>query len=197
MEKLLRTQQVARICQVAQGTVIRWINEGRLPAATTAGGHNRIHLNDLVEFLRSLNLPVPEELNSESTKKRILIVDDESGIRGMIRWALEQNFRDMVIEEAKEGFVAGWMTHSFRPDLVILDLMLPGMDGYHVCEFIRKFPELRKTKIIAISAMCDPETAKKFLACGADEFLGKPLDLDILKARIREFLQRPEKGALS
>ena len=192
MEKLIKTQEVAKICRVAQGTVIRWIKEGRLPASTTAGGHNRVRLNDLVVFLRNLNLPVPAELSAED-KKRILIVDDEKEVRNMIRWMLEQDFKDTLIEEAEEGFVAGWKTHSFRPDLVVLDLMLPGLDGYHVCEFIRQFPELKQTKIIAISALNDPEVAKKFLALGANEFMVKPFDLDVLKKKIRVLLNVHEK----
>jgi excisionase family DNA binding protein len=187
MEKLLRTYEVAKICQVAQGTVIRWIKEGRLPASSTAGGHNRIRLEDLVLFLRNLNLPIPPEYTQDKTT-RILIVDDEPEVRKMIRWMLEQDFKNISIDEAKEGFVAGWSTHSFRPDLVILDCMMPGLDGIQVCEFIRQFPELKHTKIIAMSALNDPEIGKKFLDLGADAFLTKPLDLDVLKNQIRALL---------
>ena len=193
MEKLLRTQEVAKICQVAQGTVIRWIKEGKLAASSTAGGHNRIRLKDLVELLRNLRLPIPSEL-SEGEKARILIVDDETEVRNMIRWMLEQDFQDIVVEEAKEGFVAGWKTHSFRPDLVVLDLMMPGLDGFHVCEFIRQFPELKHTKIIAISALNDPEIKEKFLKLGANDFLAKPFDLDLLKEKIRNLLGDTKRG---
>ena len=192
MEKLIKTQEVAKICRVAQGTVIRWINEGRLPASSTAGGHNRVRLNDLVIFLKSLNLPIPAELSAED-KKRVLIVDDEKEVRNMVRWMLEQDFKNILIEEADEGFVAGWKTHSFRPDLVVLDLMLPGLNGYHVCEFIRKFPELKQTKIIAISALNDPEVEKNFLALGANEFMIKPFDLDVLKKKILVLLNVHEQ----
>jgi excisionase family DNA binding protein len=115
MERLLRTQEVAKICQVAQGTVIRWIKEGRLPAAETAGGHNRIRLSELVQFLKNLRLPIPEALSQDMDKKRILIVDDEPEIRKMIRWAVERDFRNILIEEAAGGFVAGWKAHSLVP----------------------------------------------------------------------------------
>ncbi len=192
MEKLLRTQEVAKICQVAQGTVIRWINEGRIPACETPGGHNRIRLNDLVVFLRNLKLPIPADLISGG-KKRILIVDDEPEIRNMIRWMIERDFEDVCIEEASEGFVAGWSVHSIRPDLVILDFMLPGFDGFRVCEFMRQFPELKDTKIIAISAIDDPDVEKKFLALGANEFLGKPIDLDVLKQKICKLISPQKK----
>ena len=193
MEKLLGTQEVAKICQVAQGTVIRWIKEGRLPASSTAGGHHRINLKDLVQLLRSLRLPIPSEFSSEG-KKRILIVDDEPEVRNMIRWMLDQDFENIQIEEAREGFTAGWKTHSFRPDLVILDFMLPGLDGFHVCKFIRQFPELKNTKIIAISALNDPEIKQNFLKFGADDFLTKPFELDILKEKIRALLKLPKRG---
>lgn len=197
MEKLLRTQEVAKICQVAQGTVIRWINEGRLPAASTAGGHNRIRPKDLLTLLKSLNLPIPEELSSDPSldqKTRVLIVDDEPEVRKMIRWMIEQDFIGVEIEEAQEGFVAGWLTHSFHPHLVVLDLMLPGLDGFHVCEFIRRFPELKDTKIIAISALMDPEVAKKIMSLGANDFLTKPFDLDVLKEKICTQLNGRRKG---
>lgn len=182
-EKFFRTHEVAKICQVAQGTVIRWIKEGRLPASSTAGGHNRIHSKDLVELLKNLRLPFPSELVADQ-KKRILIVDDEPEIRRMIRWMIERDFPGTAIEEAHEGFVAGWKTHAFRPHLVTLDLLLPGLNGFHVCEFIRQFKELKETKIIAISALTDPEVAEKILRLGADEFLTKPFDLDVLKQRV-------------
>ncbi len=197
MEKLLRTQEVARMCQVAQGTVIRWINEGRLPAAATAGGHNRVRAKDLLELLKTLRLPIPDELSSDPSldqKTRVLIVDDEPEERKMIRWMLEQDFTEIEIEEAQEGFVAGWKTHSFRPHLVVLDLMLPGLDGFHVCEFIRRFPELKETKIIAISALMDPEVAKKIMSLGANDFLTKPFDLDVLKEKICMQLNGKRKG---
>lgn len=188
MEKLLRTQEVAKMCQVAQGTVIRWIREGRLPASSTAGGHNRVRPEDLIKLLRNLRIPMPPELVADQNV-RILIVDDEPEVRNMVRWTIEQNFKDVQIEEAKEGFIAGWKTHSFRPNLVVLDLMLPGLDGFGVCEFIRQFPELKETKIIAISALIDPEVEEKILALGANDFLTKPFELDVLKEKIAAQLQ--------
>ena len=187
MEKFFRTQEIAKICNVAQGTVIRWIKEGKLPSAATAGGHNRIRAMDLVEFLRNLHLPIPPEISSD-LKRRILIVDDEPEVRKMIRWMIEQNFSNVEVEEAQEGFVAGWKTHSFRPHLVVLDLMLPGLDGFQVCEFIRQFSELKNTKIIAISALMEPDAAKRILSLGANDFLTKPFGQDELKKKIGALL---------
>ncbi len=187
MEKFFKTYEAAKICQVAQGTVIRWIKEGKLPSAATAGGHNRIQAKDLVELLQKLHLPIPAELSSGlslNEKVRILIVDDEQEVRKMIRWKIAEDFPEAEVEEAEDGFLAGWKANAFRPHLVILDLMLPGLDGYHVCEFIRMVSELKDTKIIAMSALLDPEAAKKILDLGANDFMVKPFDLDVLKKKI-------------
>jgi excisionase family DNA binding protein len=185
MEKLLRTNEVAKLCQVSQGTVIRWIKEGKIPAASTGGGHNRVALGDVIDFLKIHHLPLPDDVSIE--KKRILIVDDEPGLRDMIRFMLEREFPSVLIEEAAEGFSAGWKTHSFNPDLVILDLMIPGLDGLQVCDFIRQL-EVKRTKIIAISAINDPEVRNDFLKSGANEFLPKPFELDSLKEMIAALL---------
>ncbi len=192
MEKMIGTQEVANICQVAQGTVIRWIKEGKLLASSTAGGHNRIRRVDLLQLLKELRLPIPPEFINES-KVRVLIIDDEPAMKAMIRCMLEENFENILIEEAAEGLMAGWQAHSFRPDLIILDLMLPGLDGFQVCKFIRQFPELKRTKIIAISGLHDPETKERILNLGADQFLTKPFDLSSLEEKIRGLLK--QKGA--
>lgn len=189
MERLLRTNEVARLCQVSQGTVIRWIHEGKLSASLTAGGHNRIRQADLVELLRTLRLPIPSELSMKEQELKVLIVDDEPEIRNIIRWMILQNITTARIEEAEEGFIAGWKTHCLRPDLVMLDLMLPGLDGFQVCEFIRRFPELKSTKIIAMSAFSDPEMEKRILGLGADDFLIKPFDLETLRLKICEAVE--------
>lgn len=198
MEKFFRTYEVAKICQVAQGTVIRWIKEGKLPSASTAGGHNRIQAKDLMELLKNLRLPIPVEFSSQlsfNEKVRILIVDDEPEVRKMIRWKIGEDFPGAEIEEAGEGFIAGLKANAFRPHLVILDLMLPGLDGFQVCKFIRDFPGLKDTKIIAISALMDPDAAKKILELGANDFLVKPFDLDVLKEKIAIQLNGRRKGA--
>lgn len=203
MEKLFGTQEIAKMCQVAQGTVIRWIKEGKLPASSTAGGHNRVRSKDLLQFLTDLRLPIPVELR-KSEQKRILIVDDEINLRNLVRWVIEQNFSNILIEEAEEGFIAGWKAHDFLPDLVILDLMLPGMDGFRVCQFIRSFPQFQNVKIIAISAIMDGEIEKKFKDYGAQDVLAKPFDPDILKEKICKHLNlqpnresQPPKAGIS
>lgn len=192
MEKLYGTQEIAKMCQVAQGSVIRWIKEGKLQASLTAGGHYRVRGRDLNQFLTNLRLPLPQELQNKG--KKILIVDDEPEVRKLVRWIIEENFTDLQLEEAEDGFVAGWKTHEFLPDLVILDLMMPGLDGFRVCQFIRSFPQFQSIKILAISAWMDGNVEQKFKDLGAQDFVSKPFDVDILKDKIAAQLQIKAKG---
>jgi excisionase family DNA binding protein len=192
MEKFFSTFEVARMCYVSPGSVIRWIHEGKLEAGLTAGGHHRVPAEAVLQLLESLRMPIPlelQELSRVETQNRkhtltLLIVDDEPGMRQMIHSVLEQQFRGVRIEEAADGFHAGWKAHQLRPDLVILDIMLPGLNGYRVCELIRKFPEMSHTKIIAMTGVPDPEAQAKILKLGADGFIAKPFDVDALKEMI-------------
>ncbi len=188
MDKYFSTFDVARICHVSPGSVVRWINEGKLACSLTAGGHHRIHEKDLITLLKSLRMPLPPELTAED-KMKVLIVDDELGIRQMVRWVLQLHFPNAEVEEASEGFIAGWKAHGFCPDLVILDIMIPGMDGYRVCQFIRSFPELKNTRIIIITALNNEEVKQKVLSLGADDYLSKPFDVDSLKEKITQQLE--------
>lgn len=197
MAEFYSTFEVAKMCHVSPGSVTRWIREGRLPASLTVGGHHRIKKSDLLELLKNLRMPIPEEFHEREKRVSILIVDDEPGIRQMIRWMLEQNFPGALVEEAQEGFAAGWKAHGICPQLVLLDLMIPGMDGFGVCQFIRSFPDLKNTKIIAMTALHDPQIREKMLRMGANDFLVKPFEMDVLKEKIIEQLNSGGAGPVS
>ncbi len=190
------TSQAAKICQVTSGSVIRWIKEGVLETALTVGGHRRIPAASLLKLIKKLYLPVPEELSSLCDEKndtelmpRILVVDDEKSVREMVRWIISQEWPGATVEEAEDGFVAGWKIHGFCPDLVILDLMMPGLDGFRFCEFIQNLPEMKHMKIIAISGVPGFGYQEKIMKLGADVFLAKPFDNEIFKKKIQEQLK--------
>lgn len=188
MDKYLGTFEVARLCRVSPGSVIRWVKEGKLQASMTGGGHHRIDVQDLIEFLKKLRLPVPPELQLFERKVTVLIVDDEPEVRTMIHWMVRQNFPEAIIEEAPDGFMAGWKVRELNPQLVTLDMRMPGINGLEVCRFMRSLPQLKDTKILGVSAYFDPETRQNFLNAGADDFLSKPFKESDLKEKILTFL---------
>jgi excisionase family DNA binding protein len=202
MKKFLTTSQVAKVCQVSPGSVIRWIEEGRLKSAVTPGGHRRVEVQEVVRLLEALRIEIPPELKSEGQEEapspfRVLIIDDELGMRQMLRSFFEEHYPHFHVEEAPEGFVAGWKAHSLRPHLVLLDLRLPGLDGFRVCHLIRSFPGTQQAHIIAMTAYEEDGAKEKILGLGANDFLNKPFDLDTLKQKVERQVQKYEQGRLS
>lgn len=183
MEKpVYTTYDISKICNVDLTTVIGWIEKGILPGYRTPGGHRRVKKEDLIEFLKKYKLPLPAEWASEG-KKKILIIDDEPKILSYCLRALKKLKFDSEIETADDGFSGGRKISTFLPDLVILDLRLPGVDGFDLCREIRSDERLKKTKILAITAYDSPETKERIIANGADAYLGKPFDIsDLMKA---------------
>ncbi len=191
-KKFFSTLEVARMCQVSQGTIIRWIHENKLRAAVTAGGHHRIHFEEAGALLERLGMPVPPELSGIGIKA--VIIDDEPVVREFLRDVFHRYFPDFHLEEAADGFSAGTLVSSVKPHLVILDIMLPGLDGFQVCEYIRKHPELDKTKIIVVSGLAAGEVEDKIIKMGADDFLEKPVDVELFREKIIKHLKIQENG---
>ena len=120
---------------------------------------------------------------------KILIVEDDSTIRTILEMALlGAGFKDLKsVARGDEGLAEA---RRMRPDLVLLDLMLPGLDGFTVATRIRETPELAATRIIMLTARTQNEDIVRGLACGADDYVTKPFDRLVLLARVRAVLRR-------
>lgn len=184
-KKAFGTHDIARICQVTPPTIGRWIEEGKLPSFKTAGGHRRVWGEDLAIFLKSHNIPVPAELNLSTP---ILIVDDEPEMRRFIRRVITTSFPELEVHEAGDGFEAGHKITTILPALVILDLRLPGMDGFKVCRTVRADPAFKNLKILAISGVGVEEAKRQILEAGADYFMPKPFGPEELAERLKAML---------
>lgn len=185
--KPLGTYEIAKICHVTPPTINRWIKEGKLPFFTTGGGQYRVWACDLVDFLNKHNIPVPPALRQEEPV-RVLLVDDEPEIRKLARRLIKQTYPEAEVNEAADGFDAGSKIAHLRPTLIILDIRLPGVDGYKVCRMIREDANLKGVKILTISGYNTEESMKKSLEAGADDFLSKPFDNKELIERIKNLV---------
>jgi len=171
------TFEAAKLCHVSPLSIINWVNAGRLAAFRTPGGHRRIRREDLVMFMRENGLPIPDELKEGSGRPKVLIVDDESSIRELLAEQLSKRPRDpFEVSTAADGFEAGRLVATFRPDVVVLDLRMPGLDGFQVCKTIKADPETAGTTVIAMTGYHTPETEARILECGATRCFAKPLD---------------------
>lgn len=183
---------IAKLCQVAPETVSRWIEGGRLKAFQTAGGHNRVKPEDLADFLRKLNIPLPAELVGHSDLT-ILVVDDEVLVRKFILRVLKQTVPEAKVAEAGDGFEAGRKLAEVRPRLVVLDLDLPGVDGFQICKTIKSDPDFDGTQVLAITGLIAEEARPRIMAAGADEFLAKPLEIGAFTQTLQRLLNFSEK----
>ena len=170
------TFETAKLCHVSPLSIINWVNAGRLPAFRTPGGHRRIRRDDLIRFMRENGMPLAEELQAGSGKLRVLVVDDEPAIRDLLSEHFTTRTPSYEVMTAADGFEAGRLVATFRPDVVLLDLRMPGMDGFQVCRTIKADPETSSTVVIAMTGYFTPETEAKTLECGAVRCFAKPVE---------------------
>ncbi len=187
MDDVFTVVQAGQHCKVSPQTIINWIDAGHIKAYKTPGGHRRIKLDDLEAFMRKQGIPIPEEKILDSRKK-ILVVDDDPIIVESIVQALEEDEHDYEVISASDGFEAGLQVNHFKPDLLILDIMMPDIKGFDVCKRIKTTSETQHTKIIVLSAYLDDEKFNKMKEYGADVCFSKPLPLAQLKQEVARLL---------
>ncbi len=125
--------------------------------------------------------------------KEILIVDDEPAVVVPIQFLMEQQGYLVMIAERGEDALD--LIYHYNPDLVLLDIILPGIDGYEVCEIIRLDPNFRDVKIIFLTAKGREVEIAKGLALGADAYITKPFSNAALVAKVKELLEKTYEEA--
>ncbi len=189
-KSVFTTFESAKLCHVSPLSIITGVNAGRLPAVRTPGGHRRIRKEDLVRFMRENGIPVPETLREGSGRPRVLVVDDDAGIREVLAEHLTTRHHPYEVSTAADGFEAGRLVATFRPDVVLLDLRMPGMDGFQVSRAIKADPDSAATVVIAMTGYYTPETEARMLECGAIRCFAKPVEPSVLSAFIDSVLQQ-------
>ncbi|MFN2309383.1 MAG: response regulator [Gammaproteobacteria bacterium] len=165
--------EVAQLFMVSPVTVRQWANKGLLQAALTAGGHRRFLHQDLIRFAqdRGMALNWPGRGGA-----KILVVEDDPQQAAYVYENLQGHPGIEAVELAGNGFEAGHRLHSFRPNLMLLDLMMPGMDGYSVCRSLKADPMTHNIRVLAMTGYPNEENVQRILDAGAEACLPKPLD---------------------
>ena len=185
--EILTISEASKLCGVSLKTIINWIEKGHIKAYKTVGGHRRIQKEDLYTFMTTHNIPIPDQEASDARKK-ILIVDDDRIIVETLVLAFEEDEHGYEVLSASDGFEAGLQVSHFKPDLMILDIMMPDINGYEVCKRIKCSPESKNTKVIVLSAYLDEDNFKKMKEYGADACFSKPLPIPDLKKEVVKLL---------
>ena len=197
--EILTTHQVAEKLGVNPVTVARWVKAGKLPAFKTAGGHRRIRKDDLDLFLKKCGYYETSAGDQDDADPkvepgtRVMVVDDEADIVSLIERTIQDLDRGYAVESASDGFMAGWLSNSFKPQIIFLDLKMEGLDGFQVCRHIKSNDATASAHIIAVTGFATTENRDKILAAGAFECLAKPIG----PADIREALNRANTALTS
>ena len=171
------TGEAAKVCKVSQQTIIRCFDNGSLKGFRVPGSRfRRIPRDLLFQFMQENGIPTDA---LESGKRRVLIVDDDEDLVELLVDVFERDAR-FDIRTANNGFDAGMAVKEFRPDLVVLDVMLPDINGKEVCQKIRSDKSLAAVRVICISGMVEQDKINDLKVAGANEFLQKPFTVDSL-----------------
>lgn len=180
------TGEAAKICKVSQQTIIRCFDNGSLKGFRVPGSKfRRIPREQLFAFMRDNGIPTDA---LESGKRKVLIVDDDEELVELLTDVFEKDAR-FDVRTANNGFDAGMLVREFRPDLVVLDVMLPDINGKEVCQRIRSDDTLEAVKIICISGMVEQDKVAELKLAGANDFMHKPFNVDRLLDRACDLLE--------
>jgi excisionase family DNA binding protein len=177
MKTVFTTGEAAKICKVSQQTIIRCFDSGQLKGFRVPGSRfRRIPRELLYKFMKENGIPTDA---LESGKRKALIVDDDEELVELIRDALDADGR-FEIRVVNNGFDAGMMVKEYHPDVIVLDVMLPDINGKEVCQRVRSDSALDDVKIVCISGMVEQDKVDDLLASGANTFMQKPFEVDRL-----------------
>jgi excisionase family DNA binding protein len=180
------TGEAAEACRLSQQTIIRCFDSGQLQGFRVPGSKfRRIPRDSLIKFMKTNGIPLD---GIESDKIRVLVVDDDPQIVELFADVLQANGR-FEVASASTGYDAGVMTQQFSPDVVVLDYMLPDINGNVVCKTIRENAELSHIKVLIISGVVNPAEIEKLMAAGADDFIKKPFNIENVMKRIVELVR--------
>lgn len=182
MKKLFTTSETAGICGVAHATVLGWLTEGKLGARETPGGHRRIERDELLDFLKKSNMPVPAALGE--ARLRVLVVDDDEHMLSMIRKLFDGYPAELELHMATHGMAALMLLGKTPFDLVILDVTMPDMDGIEVCKALKRDPNTAAVRIIAITGKQLSGEQEEYLDRNVECVMRKPFSASALLERI-------------
>jgi excisionase family DNA binding protein len=186
MKTVFTTGEAAKICKVSQQTIIRCFDNGQLKGFRVPGSRfRRIPREALYKFMKDNGIPTDA---LESGKRKVLLVDDDQELVELIHKVLEEDGR-FEVRIAANGFDAGMMVKEYRPDLIVLDVMLPDINGKEVCHRVRADTSLEDVRILCISGMIEEDKIQELKLSGADDFLHKPFVIEDLIDRMCALLE--------
>ncbi len=181
--KAYTTFEAAKICHVTHHSIKNWIKQGLIKASRTPGGHYRILEKDLDAFREQFDMFPRDKADS---KKRIMIVDDDPDALALMEKILtDEGFELIKVSNATE---VGLKAAQMSPDLILLDFLMPEIDGFEICKALRSSELTQNTPIMAVTCLTKEQDIERIFACGADEYLPKPFRAEQMLEKVHELL---------
>lgn len=194
-DSVIGPHEAARLLRVGPSTIQRWLDSGALVGYRTEGGHRRIFLGNLVRFAHARGMPLFRTSDHAWPMPTVLIVDDEEDVLETLRIRIEGCRPDARVYLATDGFQAGYRLREARPDLVLLDIRMPGMSGVEVCRTLRDGTTFNRPEVVGMTAHRDELSIRALLDAGAREVIFKPLNMQLVASILRRYLPAPVAAA--
>jgi excisionase family DNA binding protein len=197
IKRFFTTGEAAAACKVSQQTIIRCFDAGRLSGFRVPGSKfRRIPRDELLRFMHANNIPtdmlgVPD---ASLGRTRVLIVDDDQSFVRLAEHAFSDTAR-FEVRSATTGYDAGLATESFRPNVILLDLLLPDVNGVLVCSRLRQSEEFKDTRVLCVSGSEQQADFDRVMAAGANGYLRKPVTSNDLRLRVESMLDTSSRLA--
>ncbi|MEW8659974.1 MAG: response regulator [Candidatus Thiodiazotropha endolucinida] len=170
--------ETAEILKVTPASLRGWTRKGILRAETTRGGHRRFPVSEVIRLARIKGLDVESSLLMSI---RLLIIDSDIESCMALQKLLSSFAGVSKVEVAHDGFTAGCLVTQFHPDVILLDLNVPGIDSAQICNFIKRDHQTKFIRVIAMCRNCSKKLQKQIVNLGAEVCFSKPLPLNLLK----------------
>lgn len=185
--RFLTTREAAIRLGVTINAIKAWIRDQQIPALRTPGGHHRIAEADLETFQARL---AERSRTPASGRLRILLVDDDEALLEALADTLEQIMPEAQVASATDGYEALVQVGAFRPDILVLDIRMPRLDGFEVCRRLKARRDTRGIRILAMTAYPEGEVREQIRQAGADDFLEKPFAIEKFRSRVMALFGR-------
>lgn len=166
--------EAAKLLMVSPVTVRGWAHKGLLVSEITLGGHRRFLRKSVEQFAKQYKTMPQRKIF------RVLIVDDDKQAAGfLVEWltGLDESF---IVDAAADGFEAGSKLYAFKPDVILLDMMMPGLNGFDICRQIKAAQDTCDIRVIAMTGHPSRQSAQRILEAGAEACVSKPLGTEFL-----------------
>jgi len=183
-ERVFTTVDVAKLCKVSLRTVIRWVDEGKLPSFRTPGGHRRVREEDLMKFMEQYKIPFA--VGNKNEAKKILILEEKKDFEDMLHQILRRSSDLFEITHAKDLFECAMRLGLLKPHLVVLALGPKTQDVEKLFKSMLQIPEIRDTRVLILNSASSG--MKKFKASSSKQHtvIHEPFTIETVRPHLLE-----------